>query len=424
MAILELAIKSFRNRKFTTGLTVLSIALSVMLLLGIEKIRQGAETSFTNTLSGTDLIVGARSSPVQLLLYSVFHIGNPTNNMQWHSYEEIATHPQVKWTIPVSLGDSHKGYRVIGTTPQLYEHFRFADSQALQLKAGNWFSATFDAVMGAEVAQALGYQPGEKIILAHGGGDESFINHADKPFEVVGILKRTGTPVDRAVYVGLKSIDVMHAEFNGAVHDHDPLMVHAEYNAGQYEVKSNRQSSLSAILVGLQSRGAVIAMQREINEYQPEALTAIMPSVVLLELWSMMSVVEKILVIVSGLVVTVGLFSMLIILMTSLNERRREMAILRSVGARPTHIFGLIMGEAVFLTLLAILLGVVMVYGLLLLVQPWLESLFGLYFVIGWPNTTELVLLMLIALCGFVVGLIPSIRIYRYSLADGMTIRV
>ena len=112
------------------------------------------------------------------------------------------------------------------------------------------------------MAQALGYQAGEKIILAHGAGDESFITHADKPFEITGILKRTGTPVDRAVYVGLKSIDVMHAAFNGAAHDHDPLMAHAEHNAEQYEAKSNRQSSLSAILVGLQTRAAAIHQVR------------------------------------------------------------------------------------------------------------------------------------------------------------------
>jgi putative ABC transport system permease protein len=165
-------------------------------------------------------------------------------------------------------------------------------------------------------------------------------------------------------------------------------------------------------------------MQRVINEDDHEPLTAILPGVVLLEVWQMMSVVEKILMVVSGLVVAVGLFSMLIILMTSLNERRREMAILRSVGARPAHVFVLIMGEAVFLTLLAIGLGFAMVYGLMVLTQSWLESAFGLYVVISWPNSTELTLLMIIALCGFVVGLIPGIRIYRYSLADGMTIRI
>ena len=418
MAILGLAIKSFRNRKFTTGLTVLSIALSVMLLLGIEKIRHGAEASFTSTVSGTDLIIGARSSPVQLLLYSVFHIGNPTNNISRESYDTIADRPQVKWAIPLSLGDSHKGYRVVGTTAQFYEHYRFGNRQRLQLDDGKWFADTYQAVVGAEVASELGYRPGEKIVIAHGSGDESFITHDDRPFAVAGILKRTGTPVDRAVYVGLKGIDLIHQEFDGDEHDHDPLMVHDDHG------ETSEQGDLSAVLVGLTSRGAAVSMQRAVNEYDHEPLTAIMPGVVLLEVWQMMSMVERILMIVSGFVVAVGLFSMLIILMTSLNERRREMAILRSVGARPAHVFVLIMGEAVFLTALAIAIGVAMVYGLMLLLQPWLESMYGLYVVFTWPSPTELLLLALIAVCGFIVGLIPGIRIYRYSLADGMTIRV
>ena len=418
MAILGLAVKSFRNRKFTTGLTVLSIALSVMLLLGIEKIRHGAETSFTSTVSGTDLIIGARGSPVQLLLYSVFHVGNPTNNISRESYETIIDHPQVKWVIPLSVGDSHEGYRVVGTTTQFYEHFRFAKDQQLQLENGEWISDTYDATVGAEVAAVLVYIPGDKIIIAHGGGDESFIVHTDKPFKVAGILKRTGTPVDRAVYVGLKSIDDIHQGFEGDEHDHDPLDVHDDH--GDKAAKGE----LSAILVGLHSRAAAVSMQRSLNEYDHEPLTAVMPGVVLLELWQMMSMAERILKIVALLVVAVGLFSMLIILMTSLNERRREMAILRSVGARPAHVFVLIMGEAVFLTLMAIGLGVALVYGLMIVLQPWLESMYGLYLVIAWPNETELMLLAVIALCGFVVGLIPGIRIYRYSLADGMTIRI
>ena len=418
MAVLGLAIKSFRNRKFTTVLTVLSIALSVMLLLGIEKIRQGAETSFTSTISGTDLIVGARSSPVQLLLYSVFHIGNPTNNISWHSHEEISEHPQVKWTIPLSLGDSHKGYRVVGTTAQFYQYYRFARSQQLQLARGQWFDEGYEAAVGSEVAARLGYKQGSEIIIAHGSGDESFITHSDKPFKVVGILERTGTPVDRAVYVGLKSINAIHERFGGDEHGHDPLMAHAGHE------KESEQGGLSAILIGLKSRGAALTLQRVFNEHEHESLTAIMPGVVLLEVWQMMSMVEKVLLVVSWLVVAVGLFSMLIILMTSMNERRREMAILRSVGARPVHVFILIMGEAVFLTLCAIVIGVTLVYVLMLLLQPWLESAYGLYIMLTWPNIHELKLLTVIAMCGFVIGLIPGIRIYRYSLADGMTVRI
>jgi putative ABC transport system permease protein len=216
----------------------------------------------------------------------------------------------------------------------------------------------------------------------------------------------------------LSSIDAIHERFNGNAHAHDPLMAHTDH------ADETEQGSLSAILLGLKSRSAALSLRRTVNDDNHEPLTAIMPGVVLLELWQMMSMVERILMIVSGFVVAVGLFSMLIILMTSLNERRREMAILRSVGARPAHVFVLIMGEAVFLTVLAIGLGVAMVYGLMVLLQPWLESTFGLYVAISWPNTTELMLLMIIAVCGFVVGLIPGIRIYRYSLADGMTIRV
>ena len=418
MAILGLAVKSFRNRKFTTGLTVLSIALSVMLLLGIEKIRQGAEASFTNTVSGTDLIVGARSSPVQLLLYSVFHIGNPTNNISRESYEEITELAQVKWAIPLSLGDSHKGYRVVGTSAQFLEYFRYGTRQSLQLSQGEWFGDSYEAAVGAEVAAELGYKPGDQIVIAHGSGDESFITHDDKPFKVAGVLKRTGTPVDRAVYVELTSIDKIHQDLDGDEHDHDPLMPHLGH------AHEADKGDLSAILVGLQSRGAAVAIQRIINEHDHEPLTAIMPGVVLLEVWRMMSIVERVLMIVSGFVVAVGLFSMLIILMTSLNERRREMAILRSVGARPVHVFALIMGEAVFLVLLAIGLGLTMVYGLLALLQPWIESNYGLSVAMTWPGQAEWILLAIIMGCGFIVGLIPGIRIYRYSLADGMTIRV
>ena len=130
--MLTLAAKSLRNRKFTATLTVLSIALAVALLLGVERIRQESRASFASTVSGTDLIVGARGSPVHLLLYSVFHIGNATNNIAWDSYRAIAQRPEVAWTIPLSLGDSHRGFRVLGTTSEYFEHLRFARQRRLR----------------------------------------------------------------------------------------------------------------------------------------------------------------------------------------------------------------------------------------------------------------------------------------------------
>src|SRR5215468_8728951 len=137
--ILQLALKSLRNRRLTAALTVLSIALAMVLLLGVERIRSEARESFASTISGTDLIVGARSSPVHLLLYSVFRIGNPTNNVRWESFETIAARPEVAWAIPISLGDSHRGFRVLGTTPAYFEHFRYGRGRKLELASGKPF---------------------------------------------------------------------------------------------------------------------------------------------------------------------------------------------------------------------------------------------------------------------------------------------
>ena len=435
--ILTLAIKSLRNRKFTAALTVLSIALAVLLLLGVERIRSEARESFAATISGTDLIVGARSSPVHLLLYSVFRIGNATNNVRWDSYETLASRPEVAWTIPFSLGDSHRGFRVLGTTQDYFEHFHFGRGRKLDLAQGKRFKDAHDAVLGAEVAEALGYQLGQSIVIAHGTGDVSFSLHKEHPFRVVGILARTGTPVDRTVHVTLEGMDAVHAEHNEALKDPLAAALHASEEADQHDVSGvahegeeehehavGSKRAITAFLVGLKSRGAALSVQRFVNDYPEEPLTAILPGPTLQEVWDIVGAAEKTLMAVSALVVVVGLAGMLVALLTSLSERRREMAILRSVGARPMHVFGLILGEAAFLTLSGIVLGVVALYVALLAGQPWLESRLGLLIGVGWPSAHELALMILVGAAGVLIGLIPAYRIYRYSLADGMTIRI
>ena len=156
MIVLRLALQSLRNRWLTALLTVLAIAVSVMLLLGVEKIRTGARQSFADTISGTDLIVGARSGSLNLLLYAVFRIGNATNNLSWQSYQDIRARPEVAWAAPLSLGDSHHGYRVLGTTLDYFTHYRFRQTHGLAFRVGAPFSDLFDAVLGADVAAALG----------------------------------------------------------------------------------------------------------------------------------------------------------------------------------------------------------------------------------------------------------------------------
>jgi putative ABC transport system permease protein len=419
MAILTLAWKSLLNRRFTAFLTVVSIALSVALLVGVERLRTEARASFANTLSGTDLIVGARSGPVQLLLYSVFRIGDATNNISWESYQDIAEHPRVSWTVPIALGDSHRGFRVLGTTRGYFDHYRYGRDRPLELAEGQEFSDLYDAVLGAEVADKLDYQIGDPIIVAHGAGDVSFARHDDKPFRVVGILARTGTPVDRTVHVSLEAIEAIHIDWQSGA----PLPG-VSISAEQARAMDLTPKAITAALVGLSSKIATFQVQRYVNDYPQEPLSAVLPGVALSQLWNLIGIAENALLIVSAFVVVVGLFGMLTALLTSLNERRREMAILRSVGARPGHVFGLIMGEAIFLTLLGAVLGLTLLYLLLLIGQPIIESEFGIFIGIGGLSPHEWILIGAVVGAGVLVGIVPSYRAYRLSLADGLSVRV
>jgi putative ABC transport system permease protein len=419
MPILTLTLKSLWNRRYTALLILLSIALSVTLLLGVERVRTEARSSFANTISGTDLVVGARSGPTQLLLYSVFRIGNATNNISWQSYREIAERPEVAWTVPLSLGDSHQGFRVLGTTPDYFTHYRYGDKQPLSLAEGKPFADLYGAVIGAEVAEQLNYRLGQEIVLAHGAGKVSFVKHADKPFRIAGILKRTGTPVDRTVHVSLQAIEAIHVDYrNGA-----PVPGHT-ISAEQTRSLDLAPKTITAFMVGLHSKVAVFRLQRFINEYQEEPLLAILPGVALQQLWDMIGVGEKALLAVSAMVVLVGLTGMLTVLLAGLNERRRELAILRSLGARPWQLFALLVSEAGSLAALGAAAGIALLYLLLWLARPLIENRFGLHLGIGVMTPHELTLLAIVIGAALLIGAIPAWRAYRYSLADGMSIRI
>ncbi len=426
--ILALALRSVRNRAVTVGLTVLSIALAVLLLLAVERLRSESRDGFAATVSGVDLIVGARSSPVHLLLSSVFRIGNATNAIAPASWRVVAARPEVAWTIPVSLGDSYRGYRVVGTTGAYFEHFRFAGDRRLAFAAGGAFSGEHDAVLGAEVARRLGQGVGERIVIAHGAGEVSFTQHEDSPFTVTGVLAPTGTPVDRGVYVSLRGLDTVHAAVNATM-PADPLATamarRPAHDPHDHDDDHDALAGgITAVFVGLKNRAAALAVQRALNEHPGEPLTAILPGVTLQEVWEITSVVERTLFAVSLLVVLVGLGGMLVALLTSLGERRREMAILRSVGARPAHVFGLILGEAALITIAGIVLGVLALTGALAIGQAWIAARFGLFLPVAWPSLHELALLAGVAAAGMLIGLVPAWRCYRQSLADGMTIRI
>lgn len=414
-ALLRLAWASLANRRFTALVTVATIALSVLLLLGVERLRSEARNSFLRTVAGTDLIVGARAHPVQLLLYSVFHLGDATNNVSWASYREIAEREDVAWTVPISLGDSHKGYRVVGTTAGFFEHVRTGGNRELRFEQGVAFDGLFEAVLGAEVAERLGYALGDSIVLAHGTGTLNPNQHDDRPFSVVGVLARTGTPIDHSVHVSLEAIEAIHINWRAGT----------RIGRAPDEIPPERLQprAITAFFVGLESRMATFAVQRAVNEFRAEPLTAVLPGVALQQLWGMLGVVEKALMLTAACVVAAGLLGMLAALLGTLSERRREMAILRALGAGPGTVSALLLLEALLLTAVGLLLGLALLHGGLALMAPTIERASGIAVELGWPSLAEFKLLGLVLGAGVAVGLIPAFLAYRRSLADGMMVR-
>lgn len=415
--LLQLAWKSLLNRRATVLLTLFSISLSVLLLLSVEKIRDEARTSFASTLSGTDLIVGARTGQIQLLLYSVFRLGNATNNIGWESYQKIAAHRSVAWTIPIALGDSHRGYSVIGTNTDYFQFYRYGRKQSLAFADGKAFHALHDVVLGARVAEELGYSLGDKIVVAHGMGKTSFAKHEDQPFTVVGILKPTGTPVDQSLHVSLEAIEAIHIGWDAGVR-------RPGFTPTEAQLADLQPEQITAFLVGLKSKTATFRLQRAINNYRGEPLLAILPGVALQQMWQMIGTVEMALLLVSALVVLTGLIGMLTILLSSLNERRREMAVLRSVGARPWQIMALMLLETVMLTLAGCLCGTGLMIVAIELLAPVIQSELGLQISASGFSLWQWQLLGMVMAAGTLAGAIPAWQAYRNALADGLSVRL
>lgn len=403
--LLSVAWFSLLSRKKTVVLTFLSLTISIMVLLSVEHIRLQAKESFNRTISGVDLIVGAPSGQLNLLLYTVFRMGSPTNNIDYESYEMLRDHELVKWAIPISLGDSHRGFRVMGTNDAYFEHYKYGNKQALDFEDGRAFETLFEAVIGADVAKALNYQVGDKIVIAHGIGSTSFTNHDKAPFTISGILSATGTPIDKTVHVSLPAIDAIHLSSKAL----------AQVVANPSEL-SPTPTSVTGVMLGLNSKFATFTLQRNINNYPDDRLMAVLPGVAMAELWTLMATVENLLRVIAALVLVSSLIGLSTMLLASMNERKAEIAVFRVLGAGPTTILLLILLEALILVSLSI--GAAMLGLSLALVglETWLASEFGLFL------SSDILSPELLSMTGFVlaatvvVSILPGLEAYRNAL--------
>ena len=415
--LLKLTLNSLYARLLTVSMTIFAISLSLMLYLSVEKLRSSAYTSFTNTISQTDLIVGSRTGSVQLLLYSIFRIGNATNNITWESYQDIIEKDEVKWAVPISLGDSHKGYRVMGTNKDFFKHYKYRGNKSLVIKDGKYFSDLYDVVLGFSVAEKLDYQINSSIIVSH--GLKSFTDHDDQPFKVSGILAKTGTPVDNTIIVSLKAIEAIHVDWSSGAKI--PGQVTPIDEIRKMDLAT---SNITAVLLGVDSKLKIFQFQRWINEYPEEALTAILPGVALQELWRIVGVVENILLGISFVVILTTLMGMAAIVLSSLNERRREMAIWRAMGASPKIVIGLLMLEALIISSVSIFFSTILLFILLYFLQPWIDTTYGILVTVEMFSLSDIYIFILFIFAAMFVSLIPALRAYWFSINDGMTVKI
>jgi len=404
----KLALKSLLNRRGSVILTLMAMTVSIFVLLAVEHMRYQTKQSFANTVSGVDLIVGARTGSLNLLLYSVFRIGSPTNNITWESFEDIASKPQVKWAIPIVLGDSHRGYPVMGTTGVYFEFFSYGNQRGLTFEQGHAFNQVFDVVIGSDIARTLGYSMGEKVVLSHGLASTSFSQHDDRPFKVVGILAPTGTPVDQTLHVSLAGIEAIHIGWQQGI-----KMPAASITTDHIKQLQLQPESITAFMLGLKSRMATFRVQRTINEYGREPLLAILPGVALSELWQMMNVLENTLRLISVLILIAALLGLSAMLLASIRERNHEVQLLRIIGAPPIFLFLLIELEALLIILLSTVLGVSILYACLVTARNFLASEYGLYIQSNILSGSALHLVLIVIIANLAAAAIPALTMYK-----------
>ena len=508
--LLKVALKSLVNRRASALLTLFTLTLSIFVLLSIEDIRQQSKQSFNRAISGVDLIVGAPTGQLNLTLASAFGTGFLTNSVEWSSYQALQQHPQVKWAVPISLGDSHKGNRVIGTNSEYFELIKYGNKQAFAFAHGRTFNdnafAAAEVVIGANIAAELGYQLGEELILSHGLGVTSFHHHDQVKFKLVGILQVTGTPADNALYVSLSGIERMHSDeghdhsshskpiSTGAAHEgheheghehegheheghehegheheghehegheheghehegheheghehegheheghehegheheghehegheHEGHEHEGHEHDGQKEASTQvNLEQVSAVFVGVKAKYATLMLQKYVNDYQREPLMAVLPGVALTELWRLLSTLEAVLMLIALLVLVSSLFGMCAMLLSSMQERKREIAVFRALGASKRFIFWLVQVEVLWLVLTASVLAVLLSYFSYWFIQPILLAKYGLFINAQLFTPEKLTLLAMVLAGAVVVGLLPAVTAYKKALGASL----
>ena len=403
MSFLAMAWRYLRFRWLVSLLTVAGISLGVALVCAVLSLRHESERALSREAGLYDLVAGGKGSPLQLVLASVYHLDSPTGNVPYADYERLRRDSRVLWAAPVGLGDNYSGYRIVGTEAQFFDLPERNGNPFFRFREGKVFEDRFEVVLGSQVASSSGLGIGDSFFGTHGlvevPGAEV---HRDFPYRVSGILAPTGTAQDRAIFGTLESV--------WEIHETEDRLHSAIQGTALLEGRKEREAT--AILVRLKTPGLRLWMADEIRK-ETDGIAAIPINEILRFQRGIVGPVQRALLAVAAAVVAVSCLTVLVTLHQAAERRRRDIAILRSIGAVRAEVAALVFTEGLLLTGGGILVGLLLGHGgLALSVGPFRETT-GLVLNPWQIPSSELVALGVMAGCGAIASLFPSISCYR-----------
>jgi putative ABC transport system permease protein len=505
MNTFTLVLRNISQRALSVVLTGISVALGVALISATVEIRRQVEENFNQASVGYEMIVGAKGSALQLVLNTVYQLGDPVGNIPYATYLRYRNHPMVSYAIPYGLGDNYKGFRIIGTTEEIFTKFNYKPNQTFELAEGRAFKdgELYAAVLGSEVARVLGLKIGDKFVATHGLQDVSedvAMKHEHDPMTVMGILKPTYTASDKAIYISLPTVWAIHEEEReheqpevkndeqaqirkdaqteaklvhqdpktevqhhdealpkggkkatgeGRAHHSDEVALIKHDEAAHKETNLHKETAeakhsdgtphhegddhpdhhehekvptegdITAIIIKTKAPIFALQLYKIINS-EPLAQAAI-PTREIKSLFDIVGNINWAFLFITLLVIVVALIGVMVAIYNSLNERRRDIAIMRALGAHRTRIFGMITLEAMLISLLGAVGGVVLSKILLLLLKGMVLERTGVELSVPIFNSGEMALILIIGAVGALVGIIPAINAYRTDVAKNLS---
>lgn len=459
MSLFGIVIKNLRKRLLSTTLTVTSITLGVAMVIGITVVQTETERSFNQTSVGYDLIFAAKGSQLQATLNTLYHLETSVGIVPYSLYEVAKADPRVERAFPFYVGDSYRGFRVVGTSSDFIANAEPRRGFPFELAEGRNFEAPLEAVLGAEVARRTGHKIGDRLYITHGvvelaPGAEPHI-HDDVPVYVVGILKPSGSANDRVVFTDLYTTHALHdphfhhdedddhhhsdhdernhAHSDGHNHDHN----HDSHNDHDHANDINPIKTqidlkeLDAVLVKMVNPAAALQLSGMINYPTPDnpilarnmmrdpffrykdQIMAVVPAMQIMSLMSIVGNAEVVLKYVAWFVVVVALFGVLIAIYNTMEDRKRDLAVMRALGASKAKIFSIILFEAVIICGLGSIFGLIAGHGIVTVAIPYLADFAGIVITAFNIDSNQILLILSVILTGALVGIIPAIKAYR-----------